>query len=335
MKQCLHALYFSFSAMAMFIVSAVSCSSAESKATGSQNETQTVTESETTNARIKFNADSAMAYLKKQVDFGPRVPGTSAHKQCADWLSETLKGFGGVVTDKIETTQHPVSGKSVAVRNIFAQFNPDATDRMLVVAHYDTRPWADNDPDPANHKTPIDGANDGASGVAVALELARLSGNLPSDKGLDILFVDQEDSGTHESDESWCIGSQLWSSKMPYTDRNRPQFGILLDMVGGRGAEFRREYFSESFARPINDLVWKAARRAGYGSRFPDEVGGAINDDHLPILARGIPTIDIIETRAEGFNPTWHTLEDNFKNIDQSTIEAVGDVMTTIIYTDK
>lgn len=283
-----------------------------------------------------FDADSAMYFLESQVNFGPRVPGSDAHKACAEWLAERLTAMGATVSDVPVDIAHPVSGKSVSVRNIFARFNPQAKDRVLLLAHYDTRPWADSDPDAANHDTPIDGANDGASGVAVALETARHNALLPKDKGLDILFVDLEDSGDEGNDASWCVGSSYWAANMPYSSADRPRFAILLDMVGGKDAKFMREYFSESYAANVNDMVWRTARELGFGNRFTDRVGGAINDDHIPLLRAGIPTIDIIETHVDGnsggFNPTWHTLRDNLENIDVSTIDAVGQVVSHIVY---
>lgn len=281
-----------------------------------------------------FAADSAMAFIKKQVDFGPRVPGTGPHDECADWLAATLRSFGGRVTDDAVTVSHPVTGKPIAVRNIFAQFNPEAQDRILLLAHYDTRPWADEDPAESNRSVPIDGANDGASGVAVVLEVARHAASLDPSRGLDILFVDQEDSGASGDDESWCIGSAYWAKNLPYRDV-APKFAVLLDMVGGRDAVFPWEYFSRMYAPTVCEAVWEAARKAGQSSRFPERVGGAINDDHLPLLRAGIPAIDIIETTQSGFNPTWHTLNDNFENIDPATVKAVGDVMMQLIYSEK
>lgn len=280
-----------------------------------------------------FNTDSAMAYLQRQVDFGPRVPGSDAHRRCADWIALTLRDMGYTVTDNTESVTHPVSGNKVSVRNIYAQSNPDATDRIVLLAHYDTRPWADHDADPSKHNTPIDGANDGASGVAVALEVARNISGLAPDKGVDILIVDLEDSGTYNDDESWCIGSRHWAEHLPYKPGQQPRFAVLLDMVGGKDAVFYREYFSEAYASAINDLVWQTAKGAGHGDRFIDKVGGAINDDHLSLLRAGIPAIDIIEMNVAngGFNPTWHTTDDNIDNIDPATINAVGHVITKLI----
>lgn len=327
-NRCIHIIYSAFAALFLSALSVVSCSSSGSDA---KNTVDTPAETKV-ELVAPFDTDTAMAYIKRQVDFGPRVPGSAAHKACADWLATTLRQMGATVSDDTQTTRHPVSGAQIAVRNIFARFNPEATDRILVLAHYDTRPWADNDPDETNHSTPIDGANDGASGVAVALELARANKLLPAGTGLDILLVDQEDSGNHDNDESWCIGSRHWASKLPYSSAQMPAYAVLLDMVGGRDAVFAREFFSENFAQQINNKVWVAARKVGHGDRFVNTVGGAINDDHISLLNAGIPTVDIIETTPEGFNPTWHTISDNYENIDPVTIGAVGEVMSYLIY---
>ena len=312
----------------ILLFSLIMCTCSSTASGGSEQPAQKVQ----TTVGLSFNTDSAMMYIKTQTDFGPRVPDSEAHKKCGDWLVAKLVENGAVVSHDINIIRHPVSNVPLKVRNIFAQFNPEASNRVLILAHYDTRPWADEDSNPSNHNIPIDGANDGASGVAVALEIARHANNLKKDKGLDILFVDQEDSGNSGNDASWCIGSSFWAQNMPYSKLNKPAYAILLDMVGGKDAIFMREYFSELYAPEINDLVWSAAAKAGYESRFSQNIGGAINDDHIPLIKAGLPTIDIIETRAEGFNPTWHTLNDTYENIDPQTIMAVGEVLTNIIY---
>lgn len=309
----------------------LSCSSASSDSNAAVR--ADVTSSKPSKKLVVFDADTAMRYLEKQVGFGPRVPGTEAHARCADWLAESLRQMGANVTDNTVSTPHPVDReRNIDIRNIFASFNPAAQNRVIVLAHYDTRPWADEDPDAANHNKPIDGANDGASGVAVALEIARHAASLPNGKGLDILFVDQEDSGNSGDDASWCIGSDFWARNLPYTPSSLPRFGILLDMVGGKDATFMREYFSQTYAPAINDMVWKTAASLGYGDTFVNRQGGAINDDHISLLRAGIPTVDIIDTRPDGFAPTWHTLQDNIENIDPQTLGIVGDVITEIIY---
>lgn len=319
-----------FLTTAFIALSFLSCSSA------GKNETAEPAAIKPRSTSVKFNADTAMRYLARQVEFGPRVPDTPAHKECADWLTNQLRAMGARVTSETERISHPVDGKPINVRNIFASFNPDASKRILVLAHYDTRPWADEDADPSNRNKPIDGANDGASGVAVALELARLNSHLKSDQGLDILFVDQEDSGNSGTDESWCIGSAHWSRNLPYTPQQMPEFAILLDMVGGRDAVFMREYFSEAAAPSINAKIWETAQKLNYGNRFPDVIGGAVNDDHIWLLKAGIPAVDIIEMNTDpsskGFNSTWHTLDDNLGNIDKTTLQMVGDVITSVIY---
>jgi len=222
-------------------------------------------------------------------------------------------------------------GVGRTVYNIFGSINPGATRRVLLLAHYDTRPHADEDPDPSNRSTPLDGANDGASGVAVLLDVARALRANPVDSiGVDILLTDLEDSGTDGDDTSWCLGTQKWVENMPYTDGNLPAYGILLDMVGGRDARFNREMISDSYARHICDKVWAVAAASGLSARFPNERGGAVIDDHLYINRAGIPCIDIIENAnpATGsFNPTWHTLGDNIGAIDPATLAAVSQVV--------
>lgn len=295
-----------------------------------------------------FNADSAMAMLKAQTDLGPRVPGSKAHSQFVDMAVNRLKGLGALVEVSDATMTNPVTGNDVPVRNILATFNPSGTSRVLLLAHYDTRPWADEDPSYTNRTKPIDGANDGASGVAVLMEIARLMSQQQPTVGVDLLLVDAEDGGlsapegaTYDEavkyERSWCLGSRYWAENMP-GDRVKPRYAILLDMVGGKNAVFYREAFSQANAKPIVDKVWNQARDLGYGTRFPNEVGGAINDDHLPLLNAGIPAIDIIEIgnpATGGFNPTWHTLNDNFENIDPKTIDMIGKIITNVIYNEK
>lgn len=277
------------------------------------------------------DADSAMSYVAAQVAFGPRTPGSDAHRECRSWLAGKLTSLGveNVTVDEAAVTTADGIGRTVY--NIFGSINPGTTRRVLLLAHYDTRPHADEDPDPANRSTPLDGANDGASGVAVLLDVARALRANPVDSiGVDILLTDLEDSGTDGDDTSWCLGTQKWVENMPYTDGNLPVYGILLDMVGGRDARFNREMISDSYAHAICDKVWAVAAASGLSARFPNERGGAVIDDHLYINRAGIPCIDIIENAnpATGsFNPTWHTLGDNLGAIDPATLAAVGQVV--------
>ena len=270
-----------------------------------------------------FSADSAYTYLERQVDFGPRVPGSVPHRKCGEWLESELKRHGAQVTVQ-DVTLRAFDGTALPSRNILGQFNPDVSDRTLLLAHWDTRPWADEDPDENNRKKPVPGANDGASGVSVLLELARVLGESGTDQGVDILFVDAEDYGTEGDDLSWAMGARHFAQNPPINGY-RPSRAILLDMVGGENAVFRREYFSQQEASDLVDAVWAAAARAGYADRFSNEWGGAITDDHLEFLKIGVPAIDVIAFSPEtGFPPTWHTLSDNMEHIDRNSLKAVG-----------
>lgn len=290
-----------------------------------------------------FSADSAYGYVARQVAFGPRVPGSSTHAACAAWLTSRLRDAGADTVLVQSASMTGAEGRSIPVRNIFARFNGNASPRILLIAHYDTRPWADEDPDAANHNRPIDGANDGASGVGVLLAVAdALAAQSPA-VGVDILLTDSEDSGVSGDDGdpaddlTWCLGTQHFVQNLPYPGR-KPVAAILLDMVGGKDAVFRKEYFSATQATDLTDRVWRTAQDAGVGSRFVSDIGGAVNDDHIHLLRAGIPAVDIIEIghpRTGSFNPTWHTMADNLDSIDPSTLDAVGRTVLRFIYTYK
>lgn len=277
---------------------------------------------------VSFDADSAYAYVARQVAFGPRVPNTEAHCQCGEWLVSELRRHGAEVTEQnAELTAF--DGTVLKAKNILGRYNPEADTRLLLLAHWDCRPWADQDPDPANHKTPVDGANDGASGVGVLLEIARQLNMKAPEKGVDILFVDAEDWGTEGSEESWAMGARYFVEHPP-VDGYLPDEAILLDMVGGKGAVFCREYFSEQAAPRLAQALWGIAASRGYGDIFQNKFGGAVTDDHVQLIAKGIPTVDIIEYHPEqesGFNPHWHTVTDNMDNIDPATLKAVGETV--------
>ncbi|MBD5287661.1 MAG: M28 family peptidase [Bacteroides sp.] len=271
-----------------------------------------------------FSADSAYAYLARQVEFGPRVPNTDAHRLTGDWLVGELKRHGAEVIEQ-KTDLKAFDGTVLHARNIFGRINPEATARILLLAHYDCRPWADQDPDTSKHNTPVDGANDGASGVAVILETARQLKASNSNLGVDFLFVDAEDWGTDGNDESWAMGTRYFAENPP-VEGYTPSYAILLDMVGGKDAVFPREFFSQQNAANLNDAFWAAAHKAGHAERFPNVMGGAVTDDHVELLKAGIPAIDIIEFNAgSGFNPNWHTSTDNLDNISKETLGAVGE----------
>lgn len=285
-----------------------------------------------------FDADSAYAYVKAQVGFGPRVPGSAAHGECGQWLESELRRHGADTVIVQTATVADRRGGTMPVRNIMGRYNAGASRRVLLLAHWDTRPWADSDPDESSHGRPIDGANDGASGVGVLLEIARQLGLHAPAVGVDLLFVDAEDSGIHNDDGSWALGTQHWVTDMPYGAADMPVYGILLDMVGGHDARFPCEYYSQRMAPAVLARVWGIARAIGLGDRFPDEYGGGVTDDHVYVNGAGIPCIDIIECAnpATGsFNPTWHTLGDNMDAIDPATLGAVGTTVATVIYNEK
>lgn len=291
-----------------------------------------------------FDADSAYSYVAGQVAFGPRVPNSEAHRECGDYLVQQLKRFGAQVDEQCDVVD-AFDGTPLQMRNIIGSFQLENRKRLLLCAHWDCRPWADNDPDEKNHHTPVDGANDGASGVGVLLEVARQIQQQQPALGVDIIFFDVEDYGVPQfmnelsSEGSWCLGSQYWARTPHVTDYNA-RFAILLDMVGGKGATFYKEGFSEEYASAIVDKVWDKAHAAGYGNYFPKQRGGYVTDDHLPInrIAR-IPCIDIIpmmtDSELSSFGDTWHTVNDNMEHIDRSTLKAVGQTLLEVIYNEE
>jgi len=310
---------------------------------------------------VSFNADSAYAFCQAQCAFGPRTMNSEAHEQCGQWIARKFQSYGLQVTEQ-RTTVKGFDGTPLLANNIIASYKPELADRILICAHWDSRPWADNDPDEANHSKPVMAANDGASGVAVMLELARLlareappsspegdtHAGKPADKpneastgaadgafGIDFICFDAEDWGDHGDGDSWCLGSQYWAAN-PHKPGYKARFGILLDMVGGQQARFYREYFSTKYANPVVDRVWRAAATAGYSGYFLQEENGAITDDHLPVneIAK-IPCIDIIPYYPysdNSFGPTWHTVSDDMQHIDKNTLKAVGQTLVQVIW---
>lgn len=292
--------------------------------------------------QVAFDADSAYMFVARQTEFGPRVPGSDAHGRCADYLEGELRRLGAdsVIVQRGSMTAY--DGKKVQVRNILGRFNGSGEKRILLAAHYDSRPWADEEEDVSKHTKAIDGANDGASGVGVLLELARQFMMKRPEAGVDILFVDAEDmghSGGLGDELSWCLGTQMWGADLPYkTVGERPVYGIVLDMVGGRDAVFYREYVSDRMARWVNDKIWTGAAQSGFSSRFVNEIRGSLIDDHLFINRVGIPCVDIVEcgnAETGSFPPTWHTLDDTLENIDRSTLGGVGQVVANVVYGER
>lgn len=290
----------------------------------------------------EFDSDSAFAFIRRQVEFGPRVSGTPGNKLCRQYIVSELERHGADTVTVQEAEVTVFTGEKLPIANIMGSYQPDMKDRILLLAHYDTRPWADSDNYEENRHLPVLGANDGASGVAVLLEVARLLNEKHAPVGVDLLFVDAEDygqiSGFSTHDDSWCLGTQYWAEHIPYAPDSLPRYAILLDMVGGLGAQFHREYFSDEEAPGIVDKVWAMARNSGFSDRFINQKGGAVVDDHIFINKAGIPAIDIIESKNAStgtFPPTWHTVNDNLENIDRSSLKAVGQTVINLIHNEK
>lgn len=292
-----------------------------------------------------FSADSAYNYIRKQTDFGPRVPNTKAHDDCGIWLAAKLASFGA---DKVHLQNFDAKtfdGNTLKCLNIIGSFNPECPTRVILCSHWDSRPWADNDPDPSKHKTPVDAANDGASGVAVILEIARQMQKQAPQIGVDCIFLDAEDWGPGDDYKGqhletwWGLGTQEWA-RNPHIKGYKARYAILLDMVGGKGATFYREKYSVMYGKQYVDKVWNAAAKLGYSSLFRQADGYYVTDDHYFIntIAR-IPAIDIVphipDCDASSFGPTWHTTSDNIDNIDKNVLEAVGKTLISVIYNEK
>ena len=290
-----------------------------------------------------FNADSAYIYLQEQCDFGPRTMNSVAHDKCEKWIIQKFEQYGCKVTTQ-KATLNGYDGTPLRSTNIMASYNPEATTRIMFCAHWDCRPWADNDPDSTNWHKPIIAANDAASGVGVMIELARILKGSGLELGVDFVCFDAEDYGTpqwfegEDPGDTWALGAQYFANNLP--EGYAPRYGILLDMVGGVGAKFYREGMSMQYAPAIVKKVWNAARQVGYGSYFPKADGGMITDDHIPVnQTANIPCIDVIpyypDCAQSSFGPTWHTIADNMDNIDKNTLKAVGQTMVQVLFTEK
>jgi hypothetical protein len=286
-----------------------------------------------------FDAGSAYGFVKKQVEFGPRVPGTPAHAACADWLVKEFKQWTPDVVVQAFRAK-AFDGTPLEGQNIIASFNAGASDRILLCAHWDSRPFADHDPDPANRYKPIMGANDGASGVGVLLEVARLLSLRKPACGVDIVLFDLEDYGEHNewrgkvSPDNWCLGSQHWA-RNPHRPGYKARYGVLLDMVGASDAVFPRDGTSMYFAPSVTKRIWETARGLGYSRYFLDRESDPLIDDHLYInQITGIPTVDVIHYDPDrgAFAASWHTMGDTLDKIDVDTLKAVGRTVLALIY---
>ena len=275
-----------------------------------------------------FDEQRAFSYLTAQTDFGPRNPGSAGHEQCLEYLATEMKKSADVVNLQ-HFTHTGYDGTAIKMTNIIASFNVQSTTRILLLAHWDTRPRADQDKNPKKQNRPILGANDGASGVAVLLEIARHLKETPPSVGIDILFDDGEDYGKESDLDNYFLGARYFATHLP--TGYRPAFGILLDMVGDKDLEIDREQNSVVAARDIVDLVWSTARALGV-TQFSN-LDQYVTDDHIPLNEAGIKTIDIIDLHYPDIsNRYWHTTEDTPDKCSPESLGAVGKVLMYVVY---
>lgn len=317
----------------LILVSAASCN--EKKGDKKQ-------EDQSATVTSPFSADNAYRHIEKQLAFGPRVPNTEAHKATAQYFVAELESLD-IPVIKQEMELEAYDGTKLEAINIIATYNPHAERRMMLFAHWDTRPIADYDPNPSLKNDPIPGADDGASGPSVILEIARLLKEEGlQNVGIDLILFDAEDYGLPvwenssdtNSEDTWALGTQYWTHNLHVANYN-PQFGILLDMVGAKDAIFMREYFSQQSAGKYVTQIWIAAEKLGHSGYFINKMGGAVTDDHYFVIQNlRIPCVDIINydpKRPKGFGDYWHTHADNLDNISKETLRAVGETVWQVI----
>lgn len=287
-----------------------------------------------TPGRPAFDGTVAMELVRRQVAFGPRVPGTEGHRAQLDWMLARLDSLAPVVV--ADTFSHVTGGgDTLTLTNVLARFAPDTNRRILLLAHWDTRPTSDEAADSAARTTPVPGANDGGSGTAVLLALASVLSESPPPVGVDLLFVDGEDYGPTIDD--MLLGALRYAEDLNDDDEEvyggeRPVYGVLLDMVGDADPRFPVEGYSAQFANVVVRKVWGAAERLGYEEYFPTRVGQDVNDDHVPLINAGLPTANVIDLTYGPDNAYWHTPQDVPENVSPSTLEMVGEVVTELIY---
>jgi hypothetical protein len=280
-----------------------------------------------TPGRPSFDGEAALELVRTQVAFGPRVPGSEGHARQLDWMVGRLDSLSPEVA--VDTFSHvTTAGDSLTLFNVTARFAPEAMRRILLLAHWDTRPRSDAVADPAQHDTPVPGANDGASGTAVLLVLAGLFAESPPPMGIDLLLTDGEDYGPGVED--MLLGARRYASTLP--DEGGPVYGVLLDMVGDADPGFPVEEYSAQHANVVVRKVWRAAERLGYRAYFPEAVGQRLVDDHVPLIEAGLPTANVVDFSYGPGNRYWHTPEDTPERLSARTLEMVGEVVAELIY---
>ena len=281
-----------------------------------------------------FDGEAARRYVKAQLDFGSRVPGTEAHRRAGDWIAEQMRQRADSVIEQ-RWNHVTAKGDTLPLRNIFARFRPGASIRILYLAHWDSRPFADQSEDPAKRQLPVPGANDGGSGVGMLIALADLLKQTPPTVGVDLLFVDGEDYGTFgPPDVDVLLGSTYFAANLP--QGYQPIFGVLWDMIGDTDLQVPQEGHSVERAPEVVARVWEAAAKLGYQQYFPPRVGQPITDDHLPLLDKGLRVIDVIDLDYLGpvgsSKPNYHhTTDDTLDKVSARSLKIMGDVAYALI----
>jgi len=271
-----------------------------------------------------FDERRAFADLVAQCDFGPRVPNTEPHAKAADFLFNSLISTTDLTRKQQFTYYDSSTGETLKLTNIVASYNPKSQRRVMLCAHWDSRPRSEQEPDSSRQHLPVMGANDGASGVAVLLELGRLFKENPPPVGVDLVLFDGEDYGRNGETKGWLIGSEYFAAKI---GTYRPRFAILIDMIGDSDLRIYREQYSDKYARDLNDFVWGIANENGIAA-FVDSVKYSVYDDHISLLSRRIKAIDLIDFDY----PHWHTQSDTPDKCSPQSLAAVGEVLIAAIY---
>ncbi len=278
----------------------------------------------TSNLPLEFNGDRAYQYLQAECQFGPRNPGSAGHRALKKYLLDFFSAYSNLIESQDFVWEDTTGHLKLELSNIIVSFYPERKERVLLCAHWDTRPWADRDSNPGNRLTPILGANDGASGVAVLMALAPVLSEKKPRYGVDLVLFDAEDYGSDEHPERWCLGSSYFSRNL---GGYKAAFGILLDMVGDKDLQIYKEGYSNRYAKEVVDLVWKKAEKLSIPN-FKPEVKYNLVDDHIPLINAGIPCIDIIDFDY----PYWHTLGDTPAKCSPESLEKVGKLLLKVLY---
>ena len=273
---------------------------------------------------VEFNGRTALSYIEKQMSFGPRIPNKPGHQQEADWLLAELRARADTVI--VQDIAHRLrSGEVLHLRNFLARFKPQATERVLFLAHWDTRPMADKSENLGQQRMPVPGANDGASGVAVLLGVADALKARPPANGVDLLFVDGEDYGDFADTNDVLIGSRWFAAHQP--PGYQPLFAVLFDMVGDKDLQIYQEGQSAAFAPEVVQHVWRVAAERGHERQFIPSVKYPLTDDHVSLQKAGIHAIDVVDFDY----PYWHTTEDTLDKVSAASLQIVGDVAVALV----